>query len=126
LLTLGVMGFFGYPLDSFTLMIGAIALGVCDDDTIHAWHHIRSLHRHGDPLDSAVAATLATTGRAALFASIVLSAGFMGFTLSSMWNLQNFGILTTLTIGFALASEFLLGPALLALAERSGLIGRGR
>src|SRR5690606_35191816 len=78
LLTLGVMGFFGYPLDSFTLMIGAIALGVCDDDTIHAWHHIRSLHRHGDPLDSAVAATLATTGRAALFASIVLSAGFMG------------------------------------------------
>jgi predicted RND superfamily exporter protein len=123
LLTLGVMGYFGFPLDSFTLMIGAIALGVCDDDTIHAWHHIRTLHRQGEPLDTAVAATLATTGRAALFASIVLSAGFLGFTLSSMWNLRNFGILTTLTIVFALASEFLLGPALLALAERVGLIG---
>ncbi|MEZ4332220.1 MAG: MMPL family transporter [Myxococcota bacterium] len=126
LLTLGVMGYFGFPLDSFTLMIGAIALGVCDDDTIHAWHHIRTLHRQGEPLDDAVAATLATTGRAALFASIVLSAGFLGFTLSSMWNLQNFGTLTTLTIVFALASEFLLGPALLALAERSGLIGPRR
>lgn len=126
LLTLGVMGYFGYPLDSFTLMIGAIALGVCDDDTIHAWHHIRTLHRQGEPLESAVAATLATTGRAALFASIVLSAGFLGFTLSSMWNLQNFGILTTLTIVFALVSEFLLGPALLALAERTGLIGHRR
>lgn len=126
LLTLGYMSVTGLPLDSFTLMIGAIALGVCDDDTIHSWHHIRTLHRQGVPLESAVMDTLATTGRAALFASIVLSAGFIGFMLSSMWNLQNFGLLVTLTIGLALASEFLLGPALLSLADRMGLLGPRR
>jgi predicted RND superfamily exporter protein len=122
LITLGVMGYSGLPLDSFTLMIGAIALGICDDDTIHSWHQIRLLHRQGVGLDEAVAETLATTGRAALFTSIVLSAGFIGFTLSSMWNLVNFGVLTTLTIATALVSEIFLGPALLALADRMGAL----
>lgn len=125
LLTLGVMGYAGLPLDSFTLMIGAIALGICDDDTIHSWHHIRTLHRQGIPLDTAVAETLATTGRAALFTSIVLSAGFIGFTLSSMWNLVSFGLLTTLTIATALVSEIFLGPALLSIAERLGALRDG-
>jgi len=125
LLTLGVMGYFGYPLDSFTLMIGAIALGVCDDDTIHSMHHMRTLHRRGVPLESAVADTLSTTGRAMLFTSIVLSAGFLGFTLSSMWNLVNFGILVTLTIVTAFVAEILLGPALLSLANRAGILPGG-
>ena len=118
LLTLGVMGFAGLPLDSFTLMIGAIALGVCDDDTIHSMHHLRALHRHGVDIETAVVDTLATTGRAMTFTSIVLAAGFLCFTLSSMWNLVTFGLLVTLTIAFAFVSEVLLGPALLSQADR--------
>ena len=99
-----------------------IAVGICDDDTIHSWHHIRTLHRQGIPLDTAVAETLATTGRAALSTSILLAAGFIGFTLSSMWNLVNFGLLTTFTIGTALVSEVFLGPALLSIAEKVGAL----
>lgn len=118
LLTLGVMGYFGLPLDSFTLMIGAIALGICDDDTVHSMHHIRTLHRQGVPLEKAVLDTLSTTGRAMLVTSVILSVGFLGFTLSSMWNLVNFGWLVTLTITTAFVSEVLLGPALLAVADR--------
>lgn len=118
LLTLGVMGFAGLPLDSFTLMIGAIALGVCDDDTIHSMHQMRALHRKGVDIESAVIDTLSTTGRAMTFTSIVLAAGFLGFTLSSMWNLVNFGLLVTLTIAIAFVAEVLLGPALLSLADR--------
>ncbi len=118
LLTLGVMGFLGLPLDSFTLMIGAIALGVCDDDTIHSMHHIRTLHRQGVPIETAVVDTLSTTGRAMLVTSVILSVGFLGFTLSSMWNLVNFGLLVTLTIATAFVAEVLLGPALLSLADR--------
>jgi len=126
LLTLGVMGFFGLPLDSFTLMIGAIALGVCDDDTIHSMHHIRTLHRQGVALETAIVDTLATTGRAMLVTSIILSVGFLGFTLSSMWNLVNFGLLVTLTIATAFVSEVLLGPALLSVADRFQALDRDR
>lgn len=126
LLTLGVMGFFGLPLDSFTLMIGAIALGVCDDDTIHSMHHIRTLHRQGVALETAIVDTLSTTGRAMLVTSIILSVGFLGFTLSSMWNLVNFGLLVTLTIATAFVSEVLLGPALLSLADRFHALRRDR
>ncbi len=118
LLTLGVMGFAGLPLDSFTLMIGAIALGVCDDDTIHSMHHMRALHRQGVDIETAVVDTVSTTGRAMTFTSIVLAAGFLGFTLSSMWNLVTFGLLVTLTIAFAFVSEVFLGPALLSQADR--------
>ena len=123
LLTLGVMGFAGLPLDSFTLMIGAIALGVCDDDTIHSMHHLRALHRHGVDLETAVVDTLATTGRAMTFTSIVLAAGFLGFTLSSMGNLVTFGLLVTLTIAIAFVSEVLLGPALLSQPDRWNALG---
>jgi predicted RND superfamily exporter protein len=35
-----------------------------------------------------------------------------------MWNLVNFGLLVTLTIGTAFVSEVLLGPALLSVADR--------
>jgi hypothetical protein len=61
-------------------------------------------------------------GPATLFTSIVLSAGFIGFTLSSMQNLVNFGLLTTLTITTALVSEIFLGPGLLAIADRAGAL----
>ena len=44
LITLGVMGWFDFPLDMFTLLIGSIAIGLAvDDGAGHALHHARTL-----------------------------------------------------------------------------------
>ena len=41
ILTLGLMGAVGLPLDLFMLLIGTIALGLAVDDTIHFMHNDR-------------------------------------------------------------------------------------
>ena len=43
--TLGLMGWLGMPLDAFTLLIGSIALGLAVDDTTHFLHGFRAYLR---------------------------------------------------------------------------------
>ena len=118
LLTLGLMGACGFPLDAFSLMVGGIALGLAVDDTIHFMHNYRRYRGQGMTLEAAVETTLLTTGRAMLITSIVLSVGFMGFMLSSMVNLSNLGLLVAFTTVAAFLADVLLAPALLALFDR--------
>jgi len=118
LLTLGLMGTFGFPLDAFSLMVGGIALGLAVDDTIHFMHNYRRYRGQGMDLEAAVAATLTSTGRAMLITTIVLSAGFLGFVMSSMVNLSNLGLLVAFSAVTAFFADVLLAPALLALFDR--------
>jgi predicted RND superfamily exporter protein len=118
LLTLGFMGWTGIPLDIFTLLIGCIAIGLAVDDTIHFIHGFqRHWEQHGDS-GRAIAETLATTGKALLFTSLVLSAGFFIFTLSSLNNLIAFGLLTGFAILMAFIADITITPALLTLVSQ--------
>jgi hypothetical protein len=113
LCALGVMGWFGLQLDVFTLLIGSIALGLAVDDTIHFMHNYRRYLAEGNDSREAIQRTLATAGRAMLVTTLVLSSGFLIFTLSSMNNIFNFGMLTAFAIAVALLADFLLAPALM-------------
>ena len=117
-LTLGLMGIFGLPLDAFSLLIGGIALGLAVDDTIHFMHNYRRYRDAGQGLEEAVSTTLLSTGRAMLITTIVLSMGFLGFVLSSMHNLVSLGILVSFAISMAFLADVLLAPALLAVLDR--------
>jgi predicted RND superfamily exporter protein len=120
ILTLALMVPTGIPLDMFTLMTGNIAIGLAVDDTIHFIATFRRyLAQTGDPVKS-VDLTMATTGRALLFTAIVLTIGFLIFTLSSMANLRAFGVLTGFAIAIAVLFEFTATPALLVLVSRGG------
>jgi predicted RND superfamily exporter protein len=117
--TLGLMGWIGFPLDISTMMIGAILLGVAVDDTIHFMH---VFHRYcgitADPV-AAVGQTLQTTGRAMLFTSIVLSAGFFVQVLASVDNVSHTGGLLGFAVVVAFLADVLLAPALLVTMERA-------
>ncbi len=117
-LTLGLMGLAGLPLDAFSLLVGGIALGLAVDDTIHFMHNYRRYREQGLDLEGAVSTTLLTTGRAMLITTFVLSAGFLGFVMSSMHNLTNLGILVSFAIVTAFLADVLLAPALLAIFDR--------
>lgn len=85
------------------------------DDTVHFMHNfLRNQHIHQD-VQVAVEKTLTSTGRAMLLTTIVLSAGFFIFIISSMNNLISFGLITGLTIIIALFGDILLAPAMMAL-----------
>ena len=112
-LTLGIMGWAGIPLEIFTLLIGSIALGLAVDDTVHFMHNFRRYYERSGDVAWAVRETLSTTGEALLFTSIVLSCGFFIYMFANMSNLVYFGMLTGLTIIFAFLADLLLAPALM-------------
>jgi predicted RND superfamily exporter protein len=79
---------------------------------------LRNQHIHQD-VQVAVEKTLTSTGRAMLLTTIVLSAGFFIFIISSMNNLISFGLITGLTIIIALFGDILLAPAMMALIYKN-------
>jgi predicted RND superfamily exporter protein len=117
-LTLGLMGWLGFPLDTFTLMIGSIAIGLAVDDTIHFMHGFRRFHERLQDTPAAVRETLRTTGHALLVTSVVLSLSFFVYAFADLANLARFGVITGVTILFAFIADVTLSPALMTLSTR--------
>jgi predicted RND superfamily exporter protein len=118
LLTLGLMGGFGIPLDMSTTLIGGIVIGLAVDDTIHFMHRFNRYYEQTGDSQRAVRETLETTGMAMLFTSVVLGAGFLIFTLAYMQNLVIFGVLCAFATTTAFLADVTLAPALMVLATR--------
>ena len=117
-ITLGVMGWLGVGIDTFTLLIGCIAIGLAVDDTIHFMHNFRRYYQQSGDVREAVRQTLATSGQAMLVTSLVLSSGFFIYMGSAIGGLFRFGLLTGSTIIVAFLADILLAPALMALVVR--------
>ena len=108
---LSLMWLLGLPLDLYTMLIGAIVIGLAVDDTVHFMHNFkRYFDDHGDTA-MAIQQTLTGTGRAMLVTTMVLCAGFFAYFFSAMSNLMAFGILTSFAIVMALLADFLIAPA---------------
>ena len=112
---MGLMYWFKLPLDTYTMMIGTISLGLAVDDTVHFLNGFRRYMGHGLDAREAVRQTLRTSGRAMLITTVVLALGFITFIFASMLNIQRFGFLTGVTLILALLADFLSVPALMML-----------
>jgi predicted RND superfamily exporter protein len=115
---LGIMGWLGVPLDSTTMMVGAMVIGIAVDDTIHFMHKFHRYFEETGELEAAVRETMRTTGSALLFTSLVLVAGFSIFGLSEMTNFRIFGLLSAFAAAVAFLADLLVAPALLAAVEQ--------
>ncbi len=116
-LVFGIMGWTGIPLDIATATIGAIVLGIAVDDTIHFLFRYRDARAEGASREEAVGRTCRETGRAVVYASLVLAIGFAVLATSASRSIASFGIVASVSIaGAALADLFLL-PALLLLGR---------
>jgi len=117
LMTLGLMGWLGYPIDFSTVLMGAIVLGVAVDDTIHILHVFQRYFDRSQDVRRAVRETLLSTGRAITFTSIVLAIGFGSFTLSAMSNMVALGFFASFAVVVAFFADVLIAPALLVLTR---------
>ena len=117
--SLAFMGFVGIPLDTFTMLIGSIALGLVVDDTIHFMHGFNRYYALSRDSAEAVRSTLATSGQAMLVTTIVLCSGFLVFTAGYMDSSFNLGVVTATTLALGFLADALLAPALMVLATRS-------
>ena len=110
----GLMGVTGIALNFGTNIIASIALGLAVDDTIHIMYRLSSTVRSTEKEQEALAEALSSVGKPALYYSCLLFLGFLTLGLSTFVPIQEFGLLSAVTILFGIAGELLLLPALLA------------
>ncbi|MEM7050253.1 MAG: MMPL family transporter [Acidobacteriota bacterium] len=109
---LGLMGWYGVPVDVATVMVASVVLGLAVDDTLHTLGHFRHLApRHGTA--EAVARTLELTAPSYLLTGLVLAVGFAVCGLSDFAPTARFGGISAFAILLAVIGDLFLLPALL-------------
>ena len=110
----GIMGLTGYQLNSQTVTIGALTLGLGVDYAVHFTTRMEEEVVHSPNADPAdwTTKSAATTGRAMFGAAITTAGGFSVLNFSSLVPLQLFGQVFVVAIVLALISSLLLLPAL--------------
>lgn len=113
-LTAGIMGFFGIPLKPSTALIFSIAFGISVDDSIHFLAKYRQeLFSNKFFVPIAISNSIKETGASMVYTSIVLFFGFVIFVFSDFGGTVALGILTSLTLMFAMLTNLTVLPALL-------------
>lgn len=122
-ITAGVMGLFNIPLKPSTALIFGISFGISIDSTIHYLSKYKQelLISKGNVL-VAVTRSIQEAGVSMIYTSVVLFCGFIIFVFSSFGSTIALGMLTSLTLFFAMFTNLTLLPALL-LTFKGGLWG---
>ena len=91
LLGFGLMGLLGIALDTDTLLIAPLIIGIAVDDTIHFMTHYRvELIRTGSISESLVS-TIRDVGQAVMFTTMVLGLGFALLSFSDYLGMAKMG-----------------------------------
>lgn len=117
LVSFGLMGFIGFRLDLDTLLVAPIAIGIAVDDTIHFLSRYRLEMRDHGHTRRAIRNTFREVGQAMIFTSLILSAGFLMFTLSQHNGLSHFGLLSSVAIFSAVVADLFFLPRLCMLTR---------
>ncbi|HEY9116935.1 MAG TPA: MMPL family transporter, partial [Roseivirga sp.] len=113
-MTAGIMGYFGIPLKPSTALIFSIAFGISVDDSIHFLAKYRQeLFAKKFFVPIAISNSIKETGSSMLYTSIILFFGFVIFIFSDFGGTVALGLLTSLTLFFAMITNLTLLPALL-------------
>jgi len=113
LLAFGLMGLLGIPLDTDTLMIAPVIIGIAVDDTIHFMTHYRvELSRTGS-ISAALQSTIKDVGQAVMFTTMIIGLSFAVFSFSSLLNMAKIGFFGSAAIFIALLCDLFLIPALI-------------
>jgi uncharacterized protein len=119
LITAGIMGYFQIPLKPSTILIFSIAFGISSDGTIYFLTKYRhELRLNPMSISKAVSLTIRETGVSMIYTAIILFFGFFIFSASSFGGTASLGILLSITLLVAMASNLILLPAFLISLER--------
>jgi predicted RND superfamily exporter protein len=110
----GAMGWLGVFQNFITSLIAAIALGIAVDSTVHYMARFNLELKGAADQSSALVETLRIVGVPIIYATVALFLGFLTFAFASLVPIQQFGVLSGMTMATALAANLVLLPALLA------------
>ena len=110
----GLMGLSGAVLNLGTSIVASIALGIAVDNTIHFMTRLSAEVRKTSDQEQALLTTLSTIGKPALYATAILFLGFLVLGFSRFVPIQEFGLLSAVTMLAALVGDLVLLPAMIA------------
>ncbi len=115
--TFGLLGLLSIPLDTDTLIIAPLIIGIAVDDTIHFLAHYRDAWYESGDVEKALANTIQEVGQAVTFTTLILGLGFSMLAFSDYLGMAKTGVFGSLAIFVALSSDLLLLPALIQLIK---------
>ncbi len=116
---IGIMGWSGITLNTGTVMVASVALGIVVDDTIHFISRFRKeLRSNRFPVQDALRETTASVGKAIIFTSVINIAGFLILLISGFQPTREFGMLIALTLFFAIIGDILVLPSVIIATRR--------
>ena len=117
---LGLMGWWGIPLDIMTITIAAITVGIAVDHAIHYIHRFQvEFVKHQSYRDTVVACH-GSIGRAIYYTALTITVGFSILAFSNFIPTIYFGVLTGFAMMVALISNLTLLAALLIIVKPMG------
>ena len=116
----GAMAMLGINWNVLTIMITALTIGLGIDYSIHVWRRIEANRNSGMRTWEAMRDMYSTTGTALLLSASTTICGFMVLLLSPIPVIQDFGVVSSISVLFSLVMALLVLPGLLAAEFRSG------
>tara|TARA_B100000131_G_scaffold136477_1_gene133049 strand:- start:5671 stop:8247 length:2577 start_codon:yes stop_codon:yes gene_type:complete len=116
----GAMAMLGINWNVLTIMITALTIGLGIDYSIHVWRRIEANRNSGMRTWEAMRDMYSTTGTALLLSASTTICGFLVLLLSPIPVIQDFGVVSSISVLFSLVMALLVLPGLLAAEFRSG------
>ena len=117
---LGLMGWWGIPLDIMTITIAAITVGIAVDHAIHYIHRFQVEFVRHQTYRETVVACHGSIGRAIYYTALTITVGFSILAFSNFIPTIYFGLLTGFAMMVALMSNLTLLAALLIIVKPLG------
>ena len=106
-----------------TVMVTALSLGIGIDYVIHMWRRFESEREKREDVWEALEETISTTGVALVLSAGTTSLGFLVLLFSPMPVVQQFGLVTALTVSYSLILSIIVLPVLLLMSEVNSTAG---
>jgi predicted RND superfamily exporter protein len=120
----GSMAALGLKWNVLTVMVTALTLGIGIDYSIHMWRRFEVELERKENHWEALRAALSTTGVALILSALTTAFGFLVLLYSPMPVIQDFGLITAVTVLFSLILALILLPVLVEMVERGKEIGK--
>ena len=117
-MSFGLWGYLVGRVGIASSVVTAVAFGIIVDDTIHFLTKYLKARREGLQAPEAVRSAFRTVGQALWTTTAILSAGFLVFASSGFEVSWALGLLVTITVIFALLTDFFLLSTLLIAIDR--------
>jgi len=114
-MVLGSMWVLGVSFNVLTATVASLAIGIGVPYGIHVTHRFLEERKHTESIDDAIRETVKHTGGALAGSAATTAAGFGVLGFASLVPIQQFGLITALTIAYSLLASVLVQPATLKL-----------